>query len=178
MRRGIRLLMTVATTAVLAVAFRASLQSNTTTTGQAAVVSSTTPARTAHPARRTPHRTTPTAPTNKPKPTTPAKKPTPTTPAKKAVVVSGGVVDTQYGPVQVEISVSGGKITRSHTLQHPSGDGQTDRINGYAVPQLDQEAMAAQNANIDTVSGATFTSGGYRQSLQSALDAAHQAGAL
>lgn len=94
-----------------------------------------------------------------------------------AVVVAGGVVDTQYGPVQVEISVRGGRITKAHTLQHPSGDGQTDQINGYAVPQLNQETMAAQSAQIDTVSGATFTSEGYRQSLQSALDAAHRAGA-
>jgi uncharacterized protein with FMN-binding domain len=88
-------------------------------------------------------------------------------------VAAGGVVDTQYGPVQVEITVRGGRIVKAHTLQHPSGDGQTDRINGYAVPQLDQEAMSAQSAQIDTVSGATFTSEGYRRSLQSALDAAH-----
>lgn len=96
---------------------------------------------------------------------------------RKSVVVTGGVVDTQYGPVQVEVTVRGGRITAAHALQHPSGDGQTDQINAYAVPQLDQETMAAQSAHIDTVSGATFTSEGYRQSLQSALDAAHQAGA-
>ncbi|MFF0267572.1 FMN-binding protein [Kribbella sp. NPDC004536] len=82
-------------------------------------------------------------------------------------------MDTQYGPVQVQITVRGGRIVDAHAVQHPSGDGQTDRINGYAVPQLNHEAIAAQNAHIDTVSGATFTSGGYRQSLQSALDAAH-----
>jgi uncharacterized protein with FMN-binding domain len=91
--------------------------------------------------------------------------------------VAGGVVDTRYGPVQVEITVHGGRITKARALQHPSGDGQTDQINSGAVPQLDQEAMTAQSAQIDTVSGATFTSEGYRQSLQSALDAAHQAGA-
>jgi uncharacterized protein with FMN-binding domain len=87
------------------------------------------------------------------------------------------VVDTQYGPVQVEITVRGGRIVKARASQHPSGDGQTDQINAYAVPRLDQEAMAAQTSHIDTVSGATFTSEGYRQSLQSALDAAHQAGA-
>ncbi|TDO48344.1 FMN-binding protein [Kribbella sp. VKM Ac-2571] len=87
------------------------------------------------------------------------------------------MVDTQYGPVQVEITVRGGRITKARALQHPSGDGTTDQINSYAVPQLNHEALAAQSANIDTVSGATFTSGGYRESLQSALDAAHQAGA-
>ncbi|GAA3104173.1 uncharacterized protein with FMN-binding domain [Kribbella aluminosa] len=161
MRRGIRLLMTVATTAVVAVAFRASLQQPTTTTGAAAVVSSTTPPANHHVRR-----------------STPSPKTKPTTPVRKSVVVAGGVVNTQYGPVQVEVSVGGGKIAKAHTLQHPSGDGRTDQINGYAVPQLDQETMTAQNAHIDTVSGATFTSEGYRQSLQSALDAAHRAGAL
>ena len=70
----------------------------------------------------------------------------------------------------------GGRITKARTLAHPSG-GESDQINGYAVPLLDQEAVAAQSAQIDTVSGATFTSAGYQQSLQSALDAAHQAGA-
>ncbi|GAA1585611.1 hypothetical protein GCM10009804_47290 [Kribbella hippodromi] len=69
----------------------------------------------------------------------------------------------------------GSRLTQVRTLQHPSGDGQTDRINSYAVPQLEQEAMKAGNAHLDTVSGATFTSQGYRQSLQSALDAAHGA---
>ena len=87
------------------------------------------------------------------------------------------MVETQYGPVQVQITVQGGRIVKARALQHPSGNGQSDQINGYAIPQLDQEAVAAQSAQIDTVSGATFTSGGYRQSLQSALDAAHQAGA-
>jgi uncharacterized protein with FMN-binding domain len=167
------MLMTVATTAVVAVAFRASMQP-ATTTGSAAVVSpevvpTTRP--TASPratARTTPHTT--------PRPAKSIRRPTISAPAK-SVVVSGGVVDTQYGPVQVEITVRNGRIAKARALQHPSGDGQTDQINAYAVPQLDQEAMAAQSAHIDTVSGATFTSEGYRQSLQSALDAAHQAGA-
>ena len=89
--------------------------------------------------------------------------------------MAGAVVDTQYGPVQVQITVRGGRITKARTLQHPSGDGQTDQINAFAVPQLNHEAVAAQSARIDTVSGATFTSEGYQQSLQSALDAAHGA---
>lgn len=93
------------------------------------------------------------------------------------VTVAGDVVQTEYGPVQVEISVRSGRITLARALARPSGDGQTDAINSNAIPQLDQETAAAQSARIDTVSGATFTSDGYRQSLQSALDAAHQAGA-
>jgi uncharacterized protein with FMN-binding domain len=94
-----------------------------------------------------------------------------------SVTVAGDVVQTQYGPVQVEITLRSGQITRARALARPSGDGQTDAINSYAVPQLGQETLAAQSARIDTVSGATFTSEGYRQSLQSALDAAHRAGA-
>lgn len=93
-----------------------------------------------------------------------------------AMTVVGDVVHTEYGPVQVEIRVRGRRITRARTLARPSGDGQTDAINSDAVPRLDQETVAAQSARIDTVSGATFTSAGYRQSLQSALDAAHRAG--
>jgi uncharacterized protein with FMN-binding domain len=93
------------------------------------------------------------------------------------VTVAGDLVQTQYGPVQVEVTLRSGQITRARALARPSGDGQTDAINSYAIPQLIQETLAAQSARIDTVSGATFTSGGYRQSLQSALDAAHRAGA-
>jgi len=91
--------------------------------------------------------------------------------------VAGEVIQTAYGPVQVEVSLRSGQITRARALARPSGDGQTDAINGYAVPKLDQETLAAQSSRIDTVSGATFTSEGYRQSLQSALDAAHGTGA-
>jgi uncharacterized protein with FMN-binding domain len=93
------------------------------------------------------------------------------------VTVAGGLVQTQYGPVQVEITMRSGQITRARALAQPSGDSETDAINRDAIPQLVQETLAAQSARIDTVSGATFTSGGYRQSLQSALDAAHRAGA-
>ncbi|MGW7681584.1 FMN-binding protein [Kribbella sp. NPDC054772] len=193
MRRGVKVLMTVATTAVVAVAFRASLQSSHNGMTAAVVVPtehskraggtqpSPRPGRTGHRTSPPPRSTAPTPriPTT---PTAPRSTAAPTPhstarPTAAAVTVAGGVVDTQYGPVQVEITVRGGRITKAHTLQHPSGDGQTDQINSNAVPQLNHETLAAQSAQIDTVSGATFTSEGYRQSLQSALDAAHQAGA-
>ena len=173
MRRGIRLLMTIATTAVVAVAFRASLQPQTTAPG-AAIVSPESAPRT-RPAATPRSAPRPARPTKSTKPTR-STRPSTSAPAK-SLVVAGGVADTQYGPVQVEITVRGGRIAEAHALQHPSGDGQTDQINAYAVPRLDQETTAAQSAHIDTVSGATFTSDGYRRSLQSALDAAHQAGA-
>jgi uncharacterized protein with FMN-binding domain len=74
--------------------------------------------------------------------------------------------------VQVQITVTNGKVTAARVLQHPTGD-RSDQINAYAVPVLNQEAVAAQSANIDSVGGATVTSDGYVSSLQSALDAAH-----
>ena len=86
---------------------------------------------------------------------------------------TGDAADTRYGPVQVRITVSGGKITDAQAVQYPQESGRDVRINSAAVPQLNQEALQAQSAQIDTVSGATYTSEGYQQSLQSAIDAAH-----
>ncbi|MGW5660698.1 FMN-binding protein [Streptomyces sp. NPDC003758] len=91
--------------------------------------------------------------------------------AAQARTVTGNVAQTQYGPVQVRVTVSGGKITRAEAVQAPKG-GLSDQKTAMAVPQLNQEAVSAQSANIDAVSGATYTSTGYKQSLQSALDKA------
>ena len=85
----------------------------------------------------------------------------------------GSVAQTRWGPVQVRITVSDGKITNVDALQVPDGNFRDQQINGYAVPILAQEAVAAQSAQIDTVSGATITSDGYRTSLQAAIDQAH-----
>ncbi|MEU9449421.1 FMN-binding protein [Streptomyces sp. NPDC048277] len=89
----------------------------------------------------------------------------------QAKTVTGQVAQTQYGPVQVRITVSGGKITKAEAVQAPKG-GLSDQKTALAVPKLNQEAVAAGNATIDSVSGATYTSTGYKQSLQSALDQA------
>ncbi|MGW4908203.1 FMN-binding protein [Streptomyces sp. NPDC004270] len=89
----------------------------------------------------------------------------------QAKTVTGQVAQTQYGPVQVRITVAGGKITKAEAVQAPSG-GTSDQKTALSVPKLNQEAVAAGNANIDSVSGATYTSTGYKQSLQSALDQA------
>ncbi|MEU9737344.1 FMN-binding protein [Streptomyces sp. NPDC048002] len=91
--------------------------------------------------------------------------------AAEARTVTGETVTTQYGPVQVRITVEGGKITAAEAVQAPSG-GQSTQINGNAVPKLNAAAVAAGSADIDAVSGATYTSNGYKQSLQSALDQA------
>ncbi|MFI7074055.1 FMN-binding protein [Micromonospora sediminicola] len=86
---------------------------------------------------------------------------------------TGSVAQTRWGPVQVRITVAGGKITDVTAVQVPDGNRRDQEINDYAVPILRQEALAAQSARIDSVSGATVTSDGYRESLQSAIDAAH-----
>lgn len=98
-------------------------------------------------------------------------------PAPPTVVVDGSPADTQYGPVQVQVTLRGGHIIRSDAIAYPRSGGRDQEINSRAVPQLDDETVQADGAQIDTVSGATYTSDGYRQSLQSALDAAHKAGA-
>jgi uncharacterized protein with FMN-binding domain len=92
-----------------------------------------------------------------------------------AGTVTGDAAGTQYGPVQVRLTVSGGKITKAEAVQAPKG-GQSDRVTADAVPRLNQAAVAAGSADIDAVSGATYTSAGYRQSLQSALDKAAGSG--
>lgn len=86
--------------------------------------------------------------------------------------VTGDTVQTRWGPVQVRITVKNGKITDVTAVQYPSDNPRDQQINAYAIPQLKSEALAAQSASIDTVSGASYTSDGYRQSLQSALDSA------
>lgn len=85
--------------------------------------------------------------------------------------VTGDVARTEYGDVQVRLTVSDGRITRAEAVQAPQG-GVSGQKSALAVPRLNQEAVTAQSADIDTVSGATYTSGGYRKSLQSALDKA------
>jgi uncharacterized protein with FMN-binding domain len=70
------------------------------------------------------------------------------------------------------VSVSGTKITDVTAIQLPSGNGRDQEINSFAVPQLTQEVLAAQNAHVDMISGGTYTSEGYLTSLQSALDQA------
>ncbi|MFJ5895302.1 FMN-binding protein [Streptomyces sp. NPDC093064] len=89
--------------------------------------------------------------------------------------VTGDVARTQYGDVQVRLTVSGGRITAAEAVQAPQG-GLSGQKSEQAVPRLNQEAVTAQSANIDTVSGATYTSGGYKKSLQSALDKAKAGG--
>lgn len=87
--------------------------------------------------------------------------------------VTGEAVMTRYGNVQVQITVSKGKITAANVTQVPMEDRHDQMINSQAVPVYNDEAVKAQSAHIDVVSGATYTWEGYTQSLQSAIDRAH-----
>ncbi|QGF23659.1 FMN-binding protein [Raineyella fluvialis] len=92
----------------------------------------------------------------------------PTT-AASGTSYSGSAYQSPYGPMQVSITVSGTKITGIQWTQVPLSDGHSYRINSYAAPLLVEQAMAAQSATIDGVSGATYTTQGFRTSLQSAI---------
>jgi len=97
----------------------------------------------------------------------------PSTTVKKASTtrtVTGNAVDTRYGPVQVRVTVADGQVVSANAIVYPTNDPRDQQINSYAIPTLNQEAVQAGNANISMVSGATYTSQGYIQSLQSALD--------
>ena len=119
--------------------------------------SSKTPATTPTQAETTP--ATPTTPT---KTTTPAK-------AKPSGTFTGAVSQTQFGPVQVQITVSNGKITAAKALQYPNNDFRSQSISQQAIPYLVQETIQANSANIQGVGGASYTSQGWYDSLVSAL---------
>ncbi|MFN2608761.1 MAG: FMN-binding protein [Acidimicrobiales bacterium] len=93
-----------------------------------------------------------------------------------ATTVNGTAVATRWSTVQVQVRVSGGRLVDVAALSLPDSSNRDFSINGRAVPVLRQEALSAQSAKIDTVSGATVTSRGYISSLQAALDAAHLGG--
>ncbi|MEV4425983.1 FMN-binding protein [Streptomyces sp. R-07] len=86
---------------------------------------------------------------------------------------TGDPIDTRYGTVQVAVTLTHGKITSITVLQAPDRGGRDQQISSYALPRLTQEAIGTQSAQIDAVSGASYTSQGYIESLQSALDQAH-----
>lgn len=85
---------------------------------------------------------------------------------------TGAAQSTQFGDVQVEITVTDGQITDATAVSYPDRDRHDQQINGYAIPILEDETVAAQSAAIDLVSGATVTSRAYVGSLQDALDQA------
>ncbi|MCU1596929.1 MAG: hypothetical protein QOK08_232 [Actinomycetota bacterium] len=113
--------------------------------------------------------TPPTATTPSPSPTSTGSSPTS---SGKSGTFTGDTVNTQFGPVQVKITVKAGKLTDVTPLQLTTDGGRSVQISNYAAPILRSEVLAAQSANVSSVGGATYTSQGYLSSLQSALDKA------
>ena len=85
---------------------------------------------------------------------------------------TGAATNTRYGPVAVRITVSGGTITAVDVPEYPSGNPRDRQINERAIPILVSETIDVQSTRVHMVSGATYTSEGYLQSLQSAIDQA------
>ena len=85
---------------------------------------------------------------------------------------TGTSVNTQFGNVQVAVTISGGKITNVKALQLTTYGGRSVQISNYAAPILRSEVLKAQSAKVSNVSGATYTTRGYLSSLQSALNQA------
>jgi len=114
---------------------------------------------------------TSTAPTSTaPASTTPASTaPTTTAPAEQKLI--GSPESFPYGTIQVEVVMRGGRIANVVTVQAPS-DGYSAQVAGFSLPRLRQEVLQAQSAHIDVVSGASYDSQAYAQSVQSALDRA------
>jgi len=137
-------------------------------TGNSAAVSNPAASKSAAPTQRAnPAPTSAATGKNTPAPTKTAT-PTPAPTAKsKSGTFTGSAVDVNFGLVQVEIKVSNGKITDARALQAPSG--RSDRYSSYALPILREQTLAAQSTNIQGASGASYTTYGWRLSLQEAM---------
>lgn len=120
---------------------------------------------TAAPATTQPGTAAPTAPS-------PSASSKTTEPASGPVTVKGDDVQYRYGDIEVAVTVRSKRITNVGIVENNATDPHSAEINDQAVPILEQETLSAQSAHIDGVSGATFTSQAYLQSLQSALDRA------
>lgn len=93
--------------------------------------------------------------------------------AAASATYKGAVVQTRFGAVQVQITVSAGKVTEVTALQLTDDDRKSVQISNRAAPLLRSEVLAAQSADVQTIGGATVTSDAYLTSLQAALDAAN-----
>jgi uncharacterized protein with FMN-binding domain len=148
----------VATLGVLGLLASFHTPAGTSTRGAGAATKGTTPPATTAPP---PQGTTPTTGA-----------PPPPTANTGNQTVEGDAISTRYGDVQVRVVVAGGRLVDVQAEQLPSDRSRSQAISSDAGPQLRNEALRAQSARINTVSGATYTSDGYAQSLQSALDRA------
>lgn len=162
MRTRSAIFASLASGAILLIGWQVGNQPTTLTSGTAA-----------SPAQAT---TTPSATANPPaaSPTTSA---APALPAPSSTVKNGAFTGTQiqtpYGTIQVKAEISGGRITNVVPLQMTDRGSTSVEIDQQAVPMLRSEVLSSQSAQVDMISGATYTTQGYLTSLQAALDAAH-----
>ncbi|MEO6796293.1 MAG: FMN-binding protein [Candidatus Dormibacter sp.] len=159
-RAAVAIVATV-TALILLFSFKTPPSNNLRTSGWASVLS-------------TPAPTVPSAPDTSP-PTAASSSPTPspTAPGLKDGQYTGQDFPNQFGDVQVKVIIAAGRITNVQAIQLPVDRQRSAEISQYAAPQLHDEVLQAQSAQIDSLSGATYTSYGYAQSVQSALDQAH-----
>jgi uncharacterized protein with FMN-binding domain len=110
--------------------------------------------------------------TGTPAATTPVVETTvPVAPAACSSTISGPTISTKFGPVQVQASIDGtGLVCASQGIQWPTADQKSVSINNQAIPLLDQWAVHTGNASFNSISGATYTSKAYKQSLQAIID--------
>jgi uncharacterized protein with FMN-binding domain len=168
MRRIVIWLASTVTIVVLLFGYHTSTNSATPATASSG--SATTPSSSATPSAAPPDPSN--EPTTEPSSSPSASSSSAGRASSAARTYTGDVAQTRWGPVQVEITVKSGTITAVDVVQHPSGNHKDAEINDYALPILVQDTLKAQSAEIDMVSGATVTSDGYVESLQSALDQA------
>jgi uncharacterized protein with FMN-binding domain len=118
----------------------------------------------------------PSSATPSPKPTLPTPKPSPTASSVTKTVTGSAVAVSEgrrvFGTVQVRVTLTNGKITAATAINYPNNDSRSSEISSYSIPVLSQEVLQAQGTSIAVVSGATYTSDAYAQSVQAALDAA------
>jgi uncharacterized protein with FMN-binding domain len=146
-------------------------QASAAGTVQPPAVSSTVPAVAVQPAGQTSPTVVPLVPANPPTPVATTPPSTAAAGACQGQTIDGPIVDTRWGPVQVEAVVSSsGQICDVDAIQSPNDHRRSVQINQNALPILHAQVMKAQSANINGVSGATVTTRGYERSLQSILD--------
>lgn len=122
-----------------------------------------------------PSKSTPTSSAPQNRPTSKAPSPTRSTaPPSGPYQVTGPIVANEYGAVQVQITWSGGRFTEVRALEMPESSSRSNQLSARAEPLLRADALRRQNADLDTVSGASYTSQSYRDSLQGAIDAANR----
>lgn len=175
MRKTVYSLLSVLSAAVLSLSLLSSTRSAETTLADSSTATNTSPRSSSTPSSTTPSTTDAPSPGATSSADTQGGSASDTTTPSTGLkdgTYTGESTDTPYGPVQVEVVVSGGTITSAQAVTFPNSSGHDQMINSRAVPLLNSEVVDAQGVQISMVTGATYTSEGYLTSLQSALDQA------